>query len=183
MSQSAMSMPLIAWVSVPPRPIQKLFWWSFSQTRSGSSAFSPRKSGSSTWRAAATSPPLVKTLPCPVRPASVCTAMRLCTESSGRISADQPPFGLSPSRGTETMDRIRTASIAAAGAADGWFMFALSKGGGDAAIDQQDLAGDIARVLGAEEDGGPGDVRRQAGAAEGQAAVLQIDLLEPLGLV
>jgi hypothetical protein len=25
MSQSAMSMPLIAWVSVPPRPIQNVF--------------------------------------------------------------------------------------------------------------------------------------------------------------
>ena len=26
MSHSAMSMPLIVWVSVPPRPIQKVFW-------------------------------------------------------------------------------------------------------------------------------------------------------------
>ena len=38
-----MSMPLIAWVSVPPRPIQKVFWCSFSLTRSGSRAFSPRE--------------------------------------------------------------------------------------------------------------------------------------------
>ena len=35
-------MPLMVWVSVPPRPIQKVFWCSFSLTRSGSSAFSPR---------------------------------------------------------------------------------------------------------------------------------------------
>ena len=38
-------MPLIAWVSVPPRPIQKVFWLSFSVTRSGSRAFSPSNSG------------------------------------------------------------------------------------------------------------------------------------------
>ena len=41
MSHRAMSMPLIVWVRVPPRPIQKVFWCSFSETRSGSSAFSP----------------------------------------------------------------------------------------------------------------------------------------------
>src|SRR5471032_1253233 len=30
-------------------------------------------------------------------------------ESSGRISLDHPPFGLSPNSGTETMERIFTA--------------------------------------------------------------------------
>jgi len=35
-------MPLMVWVTEPPRPSQKVFWCSFSLTRSGSSAFSPR---------------------------------------------------------------------------------------------------------------------------------------------
>src|SRR5215469_11087248 len=35
-------------------------------------------------------------------------AMRAWIESSGLISLDQPPFGLSPSSGTETMSVIRT---------------------------------------------------------------------------
>jgi hypothetical protein len=34
-----MSMPLMVWVSVPPRPIQKVCWCSFSLTRSGSGVY------------------------------------------------------------------------------------------------------------------------------------------------
>ena len=58
-----MSMPLMACVIEPPRPSQKVCWCSFSLTRSGSSAFSPRVSGSSTSSAAFTSPSFEKTLP------------------------------------------------------------------------------------------------------------------------
>src|ERR1700758_3941928 len=39
-------------------------------------------------------------------PASVWIAMSAWIESSGLISADQPPFGLSPSSGTATTRRI-----------------------------------------------------------------------------
>ncbi len=35
-------MPLMVWVTDPPRPIQNVFWCNFSLTRSGSNAFSPR---------------------------------------------------------------------------------------------------------------------------------------------
>src|ERR1700736_4844909 len=111
MSQRAMSMPLIVWVRVPPRPIQKLFWWSFSVTRSGSRAFSPRNSGSSTASPASTSRPSVKTLPCPMTPASVCTAISAWIESSRLISVDQPPFGLSPSSGTAAIETMRTGEL------------------------------------------------------------------------
>src|SRR6185369_6164259 len=114
MSQSTMSMSLIGWVTVPPRPIQNVFWWSFSETRSGSSAFSPAKSGSRTLSAAATSLPSVKTLPWPMTPASVWTAISAWIESSRLISVDQPPFGLSPSSGTETMETMRTGGVPAA---------------------------------------------------------------------
>ncbi len=48
----------------------------------------------------------MKTLPKPVMPASVWTATRVWTESSGRISCDQPPLGLSPSSGAATMEVI-----------------------------------------------------------------------------
>src|SRR5579885_3131060 len=41
--------------------------------------------------------------------ASVCTAIRAWIESSCLISADQPPFGLSPKSGTAWIDRILTA--------------------------------------------------------------------------
>ncbi len=37
-----MSIPLMVCVIEPPRPSQNMFWRSFSLTRSGSSAFSPR---------------------------------------------------------------------------------------------------------------------------------------------
>jgi hypothetical protein len=37
-----MSMALIAWVIVPPRPSQKVFWWRISLVRSGSIADAPR---------------------------------------------------------------------------------------------------------------------------------------------
>ena len=50
--------------------------------------------------------PSVKTLPKPVIPASVCTASSAWIESSGLISADQPPLGLSPMSGTEVIARI-----------------------------------------------------------------------------
>src|SRR5215470_9241334 len=112
MSQSAISMPLITCVSVPPRPIQNVFWCSFSVTRSGSSAFSPRNSGSSTCNPACTRRPSVNTLPCPVTPASVCTAISAWIESSCLISADHPPFGLSPNSGTAWIDRILTVVMA-----------------------------------------------------------------------
>ena len=56
-------MPEMVWVSVPPRPIQKVFWLSFSVTRSGSSAFSPRHSGSSTLMPASTRRPSVNEEP------------------------------------------------------------------------------------------------------------------------
>lgn len=76
-------MPLMVWVMAPPRPSQKVFWWSFSLTRSGSSAFSLRKSGRSTESEALTSSSLVKTLPQPVTPVSVRTAIKVWTQSSG----------------------------------------------------------------------------------------------------
>ena len=50
-------MPLIACSTAPPRPCQKLDCRSFSETRSGSTADSPRKSGQSSPIAPATSAP------------------------------------------------------------------------------------------------------------------------------
>ena len=76
-------MPLIACVIDPPRPIQNVFACSFSLTRSGSSAFSPRYNGSSTPSAPRTSTSFVNADPHPVTPSSVKTAISVCTQSSG----------------------------------------------------------------------------------------------------
>ena len=71
MSHRAMSIPLMTWVSVPPLPSQKVARWSFSLTRSGSSAFSSFQCGRSTFTAARASSSLVDTLPYPMSPSSV----------------------------------------------------------------------------------------------------------------
>ena len=63
-----MSMPEMVCVSVPPCPIQKVFWCSFSVTRIGSIALSPMSSGRSTPSAASTRRASVKTLPTPIMP-------------------------------------------------------------------------------------------------------------------
>ena len=62
---------------------------------------------------------------------------------------------------------------------DGW----PSERGAHAAVDQQHLAGDVAAVVRAQEEGGSGDVVGLAGAAQQDAAILQVDVLEPVGLV
>src|SRR5436309_1663779 len=61
MSHIAISIPLMACVTDPPRPIQKVCWRSFSLTRSGSSGFSPRHNGVSRRSAPRTSSSLVNT--------------------------------------------------------------------------------------------------------------------------
>src|SRR4051812_30336018 len=53
-------------------------------------------------------------------PASVCTAIRACTESSGSISTDQPPFGLSPNKGTTAIALMRSAERPARSGCRGW---------------------------------------------------------------
>src|SRR3569832_113294 len=45
-------------------------------------------------------------------PASVWMAISAWIESSRLISADQPPFGLSPSSGTAAIETMRTAALA-----------------------------------------------------------------------
>src|SRR6185295_7156125 len=106
MSQRAMSMPLMVWVIDPPRPCQNVCWWSFSLTRSGSSAFSPRAIGSSRASDARTSSSLVKTLPTPVMPSSVWTAISVWTQVSGRSSLLHPPSGVAPRSPTALISRI-----------------------------------------------------------------------------
>jgi hypothetical protein len=110
MSHSAMSMPEIVWVSVPPCPIQNVFWWSFSVTRIGSTALSPITSDRSTASAASTSRASVKTLPTPMRPSSVFTITSAWTESSALISFVQPPLGDLPNRPRLSTDLILTSS-------------------------------------------------------------------------
>src|SRR5258707_141041 len=44
-------------------------------------------------------------------PASVCTAISAWIESSRLISADQPPFGLSPRSGTAAIETMRTGEL------------------------------------------------------------------------
>src|SRR5882672_5963771 len=106
MSHKAMSMPLIVCVIEPPRPCQKVFWCSFSLTRSGSSAFSPRARGSRRASDARTRSSLVKTLPTPVTPSSVCTATSVWTQVSGLSSVVHPPSGVAPRRPTARISRI-----------------------------------------------------------------------------
>src|SRR5204863_4460573 len=84
---------------------------SFSLTRSGSSAFSPRQSGSSRPSDARTRSSLVKTLPTPVTPSSVRTATSVCTQVSGRSSLLQPPSGVAPRRPTALISRIFMVSL------------------------------------------------------------------------
>jgi hypothetical protein len=52
--------------------------------------------GASTASAARTSSSFVKVLPSPIKPASVWTAIKVCTQSSGRNSLLQPPSGVAP---------------------------------------------------------------------------------------
>jgi diguanylate cyclase (GGDEF)-like protein len=58
-----------------------------------------------------------------------------------------------------------------------------SEGGGHAAVDRQDLPGDVAGILAAEEECRAGHILRGAGASEQDAAVPQVDVLEPGGIV
>src|SRR4051812_21175316 len=111
MSHNAMSMPLMVWVSDPPRPIQKELAWSFSLTRSGSSGFSPRYSGSRTPSAPRTRTSFVNTEPHPVMPSSVYTATSVWTQSSGRSSLLQPPSGVLPRSPADLMSMIFTRAI------------------------------------------------------------------------
>src|SRR3954451_3593901 len=57
------------------------------------------------------------------------------------------------------------------------------KGCGNPAVDEEDLAGDIAGVIGAEEEGWPGDIFWITGSAQGDAAIFQVDVLEPVRVV
>ncbi len=58
-----------------------------------------------------------------------------------------------------------------------------SEGGGHAAVDRQDLPGDVAGILAAEEECRAGHILRGAGASEQDAAVPEVDVLEPGGIV
>src|SRR4051794_27938954 len=107
-------------------------------------------------------------------PSSVCTAMRVWTESSGLISADQPPFGLSPMSGAATMERIFRYS---------WAICCSSKGRGGAAVHHQDLPRHVLRIVRAEEEGGTRHVGRLAEAAERDAPVFHVDVAEPVGII
>ncbi len=68
MSHSAMSSPLIACSTAPPRPCQKLACRRVSVTRSGSTPDWPFSSGQSNWIAPSTSVPDVKQPPPTVDP-------------------------------------------------------------------------------------------------------------------
>jgi hypothetical protein len=59
MSHNAMSMPLIACSTAPPRPCQNAIWRSFSVTRSGSIAESPMHQGRTSFKPPSTSAWLV----------------------------------------------------------------------------------------------------------------------------
>ena len=93
-------MPLIVWVTLPPRPTQNVFWCKCSLTRSGSSADWPITSGRKTSSAANTSPSLVKTEPHPLTPSSVSTNTSVWMQSSSFNSSLQPPSGVAPRRPT-----------------------------------------------------------------------------------
>src|SRR5437016_4080188 len=95
-SQRAMSMPLIACSTAPPRPCQKVLCRSRSVTRAGSSARSPISIGQSSLTAAAVSALLVYVLPMPVRPSSVSTSTMVWRSSSGFSSSAQPPSTVPP---------------------------------------------------------------------------------------
>ena len=53
----------------------------------------------------------MNTLPWPLTPSSVCTAISVWTKSAGSISALQPPFGVSPISPAATMDLIFMVSL------------------------------------------------------------------------
>src|ERR1043166_492372 len=95
-SQRAMSMPLMACSTDPPRPCQNVVCRSRSVTRIGSSARSPMKNGRSSLTAPSTSALLVKTLPTPASPSSVRTSTMVWTSSSGLSSSAQPPSTVPP---------------------------------------------------------------------------------------
>ena len=93
MSQSAMSMPLIAWIAIPRRPMKMTPRYILSQSRSTSSGSSPISSSrrlfaiaceAGAWTSAATASGAESTSPMPVIPSSVWTRM---TRSSWLPSA------------------------------------------------------------------------------------------------
>ena len=55
---------------------------------------------------ARTNSSFVNTLPSPTAPSSVCTAISVCTQSSGRNSLLQPPSGVAPRKPAQRISRI-----------------------------------------------------------------------------
>ena len=105
-------MPLMACSTDPPRPCQKLDWRSVSETRSGSTADCPFKSGQSSSIAPMTSLPEVKQLPSPESPSSVFTTSSVWRFSCGSCPCGQPPSTVAPESGQTSIALIFTMPLA-----------------------------------------------------------------------
>ena len=103
-------MPEMACVRVPPCPIQKLFWWSFSVTRIGSTAVSPITRGLSTPSAASSKAGVGEDAADAYQPDVGFDDHEGMHESPGWISFVQPPLGDLPNSPRQSMDLIFKAS-------------------------------------------------------------------------